>query len=476
MRMRDRWFVRPMVGLFLLIALGVAGHWFLGWRAERALEQTLAGIAARGEPTRVEDLNEPAVLDAENVVEELRIAARLIDRESKVWERYDRFDPKLPLHDKEKMAALAAVQEYRESLNVVREARKKNKAAWGIAFQSPMIQTLLPDLNEQKDLSNLVLAEMLLAHEQGDHDAVVERARDVLAMGKATQRMPTLVSYLVGQGQTAKAAQHAGDAAVGLKVGTTAGEASPEQVRALIAELLDETWAKEGLIRAMHGERVMILDTIRCVQNGSLSLIGPMSGPQVSPALARGVAYAGKPAILNDATRITQYVGQLIAQVQSSRDWPTFDQAIAAKPDQSKRSTFRVASLLLPGLKRATETHFRVLATRRLAATALAIRLYAVEHEGRLPGKLEELVPKYLPAVPVDPMAGDGSRMKYIAEGDKPRAYSVGTDGRDDGGVMSEIRRNPQDIVFHLTRQEREKQEAIDDEIEDEEVEESDVE
>jgi hypothetical protein len=59
----------------------------------------------------------------------------------------------------------------------------------------------------------------------------------------------------------------------------------------------------------------------------------------------------------------------------------------------------------------------------------LALRDYEAE-EGRLPETLEALVPKYLPAVPEDPLTG--AALKWNPQ--TKRLYSVGEDGRDDGG------------------------------------------
>ena len=70
---------------------------------------------------------------------------------------------------------------------------------------------------------------------------------------------------------------------------------------------------------------------------------------------------------------------------------------------------------------------------RRLAAAALAVRWYAVEHDGRLPASLEELVPRYLPAVPLDPMA-KGRPLGYSPDPARPMVYSVGENGIDNGG------------------------------------------
>jgi hypothetical protein len=43
------------------------------------------------------------------------------------------------------------------------------------------------------------------------------------------------------------------------------------------------------------------------------------------------------------------------------------------------------------------------------------------------------LVPKFLPAIPTDPFDGHSLRYKKLAKGYV--VYSVGEDGKDDGGV-----------------------------------------
>ena len=98
--------------------------------------------------------------------------------------------------------------------------------------------------------------------------------------------------------------------------------------------------------------------------------------------------------------------------------------------------------------------------SRRIAAVALAVRLYRADHAGRWPESLGELVPTYLPAVPIDPFAAGGRPLRYLRDTpgwDIPPAlaaaessyipppgtgpflggpvvYSVGQDGIDDGG------------------------------------------
>jgi hypothetical protein len=74
-----------------------------------------------------------------------------------------------------------------------------------------------------------------------------------------------------------------------------------------------------------------------------------------------------------------------------------------------------------------------------MAAVLLALRLYQFDHDGRLPRKLEELSPAYLPAVPIDPFAADGRSLGWLPDAAPPRVYSVGQNGTDEmattGGV-----------------------------------------
>lgn len=70
-------------------------------------------------------------------------------------------------------------------------------------------------------------------------------------------------------------------------------------------------------------------------------------------------------------------------------------------------------------------------AYHQLLATELALRLFH-EDEARLPGKLDELVPKYLDEVPLDPFS-DRPLVYRVTDG-KHCLYTVWTNGVDDGG------------------------------------------
>ena len=79
-------------------------------------------------------------------------------------------------------------------------------------------------------------------------------------------------------------------------------------------------------------------------------------------------------------------------------------------------------------------TYERNLANSRLTLTELALQAMVKEQE-KIPQKLDELVPKYLPTVPGDPFA-PGSPLRLKADDSNFTVYSVGPDGADDGGVL----------------------------------------
>ncbi|MFH1746227.1 MAG: hypothetical protein ABIG44_04205, partial [Planctomycetota bacterium] len=124
------------------------------------------------------------------------------------------------------------------------------------------------------------------------------------------------------------------------------------------------------------------------------------------------------------------------------------------EPDGIGRMSGLLTGIFCPSLDNALQIHYRVLAMRRMAATALANRLYELDH-GRRPITLEELVPTYLSAVPVDPFAADERVLGYAPHNTLPVLYSVNVDGVDEGGAFAMSKSNTviwreKDLPFFL--------------------------
>jgi hypothetical protein len=257
-----------------------------------------------------------------------------------------------------------------------------------------------------------------------------------------------------------------------LRIGGEGKAATREQVAALIAELLDERSPAQGQHRAYRGERAAQLDTMKRLHSGQLSINAGAGGGGGGTALQSTMGYALKPMILSDADLMVAYMTHAIGAL----DKPTWPQYRAVVPEITSKlaaSPLRhpFARMLLPSLDRAAERHYRVLAERRMAAVALALRLYALDHGGKLPEKLGELTPRYLPAVPTDPMAKEPKPLGYNPGGERPMLYSVGGNGEDDGGSDEPLRKRSgsdvhygrwdrMDAIFDLRLRERASVEA----------------
>jgi hypothetical protein len=92
-----------------------------------------------------------------------------------------------------------------------------------------------------------------------------------------------------------------------------------------------------------------------------------------------------------------------------------------------------ITRMILPALTKAYSKEIRHVALMRNAQTACAIERFRLANADRLPDRLDELVPDFLPAVLEDPM--DGKPLKYRRLDKGYVVYSVGDDDQDDGGV-----------------------------------------
>jgi hypothetical protein len=157
-----------------------------------------------------------------------------------------------------------------------------------------------------------------------------------------------------------------------------------------------------------------------------------------------GMRFAFRPMVLDNTRAMSRYASAMIDTVEKSPDLPSFKSNFGDPiPEAAKSPTrYQLAMIMIPSLSRAPEAHYRALAHRRLAATCLAIRLYTVDRGGKLPDTLQDLVPSYIPSVPLDPLAA-GQPLRYVnptTDALQPRVYSIGINGVDDGGNAAEYR------------------------------------
>jgi hypothetical protein len=287
--------------------------------------------------------------------------------------------------------------------------------------------------------------------------------RDSYALGDAAAQRSTLIDHLVSLAIIACA--NDGVEAILPRLGVTATEHESEgldaqyraQLRALLESLLEERELSRGFERAIFMERATQLDTVEM-------LIGsPDSTFFRRDARRLPVALLFRPLFKHSGCRMAEYMSY---QLHAARalTWPEhMDRLAPAQRLQIdhfgglSRPTAMLTSILLPSLSRAYLLHFRLIAERRMAAIAIALRLYALEkdHDART---LHELVAAgYLTRVPADPFSRDAD-LCYAPDLPKPLLYSVSQNGVDDGGTFvmhptGYVSRDSPDLVFFLDGQ-----------------------
>jgi hypothetical protein len=98
------------------------------------------------------------------------------------------------------------------------------------------------------------------------------------------------------------------------------------------------------------------------------------------------------------------------------------------------------SQLFMPGFSKLNGAGWRSEARRNVAGVLLAATRYRLA-TGSLPESLEALealVPEYLPYAPVDVFAQDHAVLKLVSTDSEWTVYSIGDNGRDDGGPRPE--------------------------------------
>lgn len=171
---------------------------------------------------------------------------------------------------------------------------------------------------------------------------------------------------------------------------------------------------------AAHHRGLMIDDLvgIACQAIGARQLV--QVAPHVSPDALRE--------ILPDLIALDQSREPASAIVQRDRDWSRGAYG-ALRATWFKFVTHR--NLRAAEMK-FEKRHARSVAALRLMMTELAVRGYEAKN-GKPPMALAELVPAWLPAVPIDPFSN--RPLVYRATTNSYLLYSVGPDAQDDQGT-----------------------------------------
>lgn len=460
------WWKLPLAMVPLVLLVGVFAH-AIWSRVERGrVEQRVAALRAAGVPAEPGDLVEPTLSDGENLAVPIQAALARMSADKALQERREaaeRADPNafaLPLTQAEVALLRESLSANAAALDALAAVDGRREAAWGLfPAKGPLIDVLLPHLSKSRQVALLLAdAARLAAHEGRWADCMQALGRiEPLAEASAANRF--IIGTVVAHGVRALASDVTIAVAPDL---APAGLADRARVAALIATMLDDAPPMRAGRDGVVAERVFCRDMLAQMRKGNIQPMfaggtrTPTTGGRILSLAATPVLYRGEGLALDyfeEQVRLADAPSQAAYDAASAR-------AVSMYNEMRTGSLTMLATAAVPALDRYHAAKFRSITDRHLAATALALRLYQLDHDGRRPATLEALVPAYLPSVPVD--AIDGRPLRY----DPARAilWSVGENNVDDGGDGTAVpkkyyagpgRWDAKDAVVHLDRQPR---------------------
>jgi hypothetical protein len=296
------------------------------------------------------------------------------------------------------------------------------------------------DYENIRQSARLLKLEAILDAENGKPQQAADSMTSAFALARSLSREPIHISQLVRL-----ACQELAVSTLERAVNRT--EFSDEQLADLSVTVVN---AEDpcAMIRAFAGERCWGLSIFKMPAAKILPLLdmagyrpNPLSAPAIT--LYRFAGLADTDAVIY-LDMMNDYIKALKLpphQRQEAAD------AIEARFD--KKSKIHVfLHTIMPSLSLCTTGDIRIVAQLRTAQTGLAVQRYRLA-SGRLPDTLAELVPTYLDAVPKDPFDGKDLRYKKLETGFV--VYSIGRDGKDDGGKERPRKRTGPPATWDVT-------------------------
>ena len=293
-------------------------------------------------------------------------------------------------------------------------------------------KTVLPHLRPLRQAAKLKWLQTVHQATQGRFSTIADDIDVLLRHGKLVEDEPFMISLLVRIACDALAVQT-------IEQVCAQGQLEPQQLKRIEQQLAGIEYSG-GLVLALRGERAVLIGAAeRALAGGEVPLFTPLGRlPLVRGWFKRNMAFG------------VRMYNRLVAAASDPRHVVEVARQVTSEKEDLSWY-YAVAKELVPSLSRATQMPLKLAAHVRSARTALAMERYRID-VGRFTGRLEDLVPDYMPEVLTDPFDGEPLRCRMTA--DRLVIYSVDEDMVDDGGHVreniEESEGKPKDMGFVL--------------------------
>lgn len=313
-----------------------------------------------------------------------------------------------------------------EALALARSLRDTPTGFREYHLKPAVFATLLPDVQPTRTAALLLKWDAELALEGGDKPRALAALGAQLNAARSLGDEPFAISQLVRVAVRVLAARS-------MERALAHAQFAESELAALQRAWTDE--AEEPLLAtALRGERAAQNELFHNLTEGTTTL-DELTGPASEPDLEQ---------------RATNWLmrGRFPAARAHQLRW--FNDAIAASrlpsefqlealpgplPRETTDPALKIAGLLLPAAHKLASATVRGTADARCVVAGLACERFRLKH-GRFPNALAELVPAFLPAVPLDAFTGEPLGYEKCDGG--AIVFSVGQNRTDTAGTLDE--------------------------------------
>jgi hypothetical protein len=412
----QRWSVWFLLAVLACLAVPFCDRAYHHHAVAKELENALADMDRQEPGWHLKDVEaaRAVIPDDQNCTVVVRDAFGRLPHGWPSAELSDRFynlSPQERLDDADAAFLHDAMSEVQRVLADARKAATRPNGRWPINYSRDFVGTLLPEMQHTRTIFFLLHLDVLAQAQDGDLKGALRSCKALLNAARSIGDEPLMVSQLVRIAGVIMACQ---------SVERVLGQGDPDPDDLLdMQRRLEQEERFPRLLVAFRGERGgmhELLDALECGDANIADLVRVGSGSEwdnVTDYASRDSVREQHPVFL---ALLTEAI-QIAALPTHQRAAPL--RALEAKAMSQPPGVIR---LLMPAYGKVDEAARRTDAALRSTITALAVERYRHRY-GRWPDTLQQLVPDFLAAIPLDPE--DGTPLGFHRRDDRVVIYSV---------------------------------------------------